>query len=135
MNRLYAIALSLFALSFVTPTAQADHGMPVGSSGYVVYETRELNDLVQRSWLRYHVKSAVSRFAWDVEQLGRCVQAGRPIFNDHLEDPGVPHFCRHQLNQARRSFSSVDRYLWDTHYDFPRIYRVYANVRNGLNRL
>jgi len=128
--------ISLALALVVTSAARADHTAPVGSVGRLLEETVELEGAVRHSYLAYHVKSAVFRFANEVRILADCVRFGpRPIHHDHLEDMGCPVACRSNLYQVRMSFRSVEQYLYDTGWDLPQVYRAYLGVSTALNRI
>ncbi len=131
--------------------ALADHNSPSGSVGRLMYESQELTQVVRYVGLNYQVQQSVERFNYEVSRLADCVRyngGGRlgsdrlnsnvgdhldnPVILDHLEDPGIPYSCRANLDMARRAFVSVDRYLSDTYYDFPQVYRAYMDTREAL---
>lgn len=129
--------------------AVADHSSPSGSVARLQYETQELLQTVRYVGLNYNVQQAVNRFYYDVERLADCVRfnGGRGVRNtsfskgDHLDGPdfrdhdelvGVPYQCRTNLDMARRSFTPVERYLYDTSYDYPQVYRSYMETREAL---
>lgn len=124
--------------------AKADHSSPSGSVGRLVYEAQELGQVVRYVGLNFQVLQAVDRFNYDVARLADCVRAtgggrgvggpfpmGSPL-DDHLENPGVSYQCRGQLDMARRSFYPVERYLRDTNYDLPQVYRQFLETRESL---
>lgn len=125
-------SLSVFFLVFLYGTlALADHTLPSGSLARLARDTYSLDSSVRYSSLRYEVKMAVSRFAYDVERFIRCTQNG-PITRDH---DLIPESCEYDLHQVQRSFYPVDRYLYDTYYDYPHVYRNYVSVRNDMRVL
>lgn len=113
-----------------------DHNSPLGSVGLLMTEAEELNQVVQYSTLGYSVKQAVSNFSYSVQQLVDCVRSnGRPVVNDHLEDPFCPESCSRQLQSTRYSFRIAERSLYDTNWDYPEVYRAYVSVRRALNAI
>jgi len=129
-----AIAGVIVALFIQTGVAHADHNYPINSTAALKYETDELAIAVSNSWIGFQVKTAVRHYVNDVNRLIRCVRFAtrRPIFNDHTEDPGIPRACAVQLQHVRRAFGPVARYLWDTNFDFPRVYRAYRGAERTL---
>ena len=127
--------LAVLGLVFAA-SAFADH--TGGSIDALVSASRNLNQTVNYSYLRYHVKSAVYGFSNEVEQLDRCADGRgfeRPELMDHGTNDhtgGVPPQCQYQLNRVRASFSQVERYLYDTYYDFPQVYQAYQYTRSAL---
>ncbi len=124
--------------------AKADHSSPSGSVARLLYEAQELGQVVRYVGLNFQVLQAVDRFNYDVARLADCVRAtgggrgvggpfpvGSPL-DDHLENPGISYQCRGQLDMARRSFYPVERYLRDTNYDLPQVYRQFLETRESL---
>ena len=131
---------------------KADHNSPSGSVNRLLYETQELVQTVRYVGLNYNVQQSVDRFNYDVYQLANCVRfnGGRglrnsqltvgdhldsPDIRDHMEGVGIPYQCRMNLDMTRRSFVPVERYLRDTYYDFPQVYRSYMETREALYSL
>lgn len=129
---------------------KADHNSPSGSVGRLQYEAQELAQAVRYFGLNYNVVQAVDRFNYDVSRLSQCVGMGgramggrdlnnlaehleNPMVRDHNEQIGVPFQCRSYLDRVQRSFYPVERYLNDTYYDFPQLYRNYRETREALN--
>jgi hypothetical protein len=128
-------------LPLIATSAKADHDSPMGSIGRLMYETTELQREVNYSWLRHHVKASVNRFTYDVQALFYCAQQGfrntalaapRP---DHTEEVGCPHWCRQQMARAQYSFDSVSRYLYDTNWDYPNVYRAWLHTQDAIRRI
>jgi len=107
----------------------ADHELPAGTVERLERDTRDLNYAVSYSTLRYAVKQAVARFAYDVDRFVDCVHGGPHITDDHDLIPGN---CEFDLHHVRRSWYPVERYLYDTYYDYPQVYRRYLRVRDDL---
>lgn len=142
-------------------TTQADHDDGDWDDNYgggrvarLQRETHELQRVVSNSYLRYNVKQAVNEFAQQVRGLSRCsirfdfnesrlndssenlkeVETPTPIDIDvkpldHNED------CQFQIRRVHQSWYEVDRYLYDTYYDYPRVYRQYQEVERALRFL
>ncbi len=112
--------------------AYADHEK--GSSAALAFETRTLNDYVQNSSLRYNVKEAVYRFNYDVMNLVQCVryQGVNSATNDHTDKPGIPMACEYNFRIAQDSFRPVERYLYDTSFDYPGVYQAFLEVKYSL---
>jgi len=133
--------------------ASADHTSPTGSVSRLVYESQELVQTVRYVGLNYNVQQSVDRFNYDVLRLSDCIRfygnrglvgessltsgdhLEAPDMRDHTENPGVPSQCRMNLDVARRSFAQVERYLYDTNYDYPQVYRSYLETREALYSL
>lgn len=115
--------------------AYADH--KEGSVAALAEETETLDYYVQNSTLRYRVKEAVDLFSNDVKYLEDCVRyySVNTVVLDHSEEPGVPRACEYYLRMAKDSFRPVARYLYDTDWDYPRIYRAYRDTRYALYSL
>lgn len=141
--------LFLGLMIVVGVVAKAGHNSPSGSVGRLFYETQELVQTVRYVGLNYNVQQAVNRFHQNVVRLADCVRFNSrigsrnnpflegdhldgPDFRDHNEPSGVPYQCRPTLDMARQSFRPVDRYLNDTHYDYPQVYRSYIETREAL---
>ena len=130
VTKLVSAAALMSALLF--NTAQADHKK--GSTAALAFETSNLSYFVENSWLRYSVKNSVKRFERDVDYLSQCVRYSsvNNIVLDHTEDEGVPRICEYNLRMAYDSFRSVDRYLYDTEWDLPNVFRAYLEVKDAL---
>jgi len=115
--------------------AFADHSAPVGSVGLLLAYTQDLEQAVRYSGLRYEVQYTVYRFHSDVRRLADCVRRGPWVHDDHASVPGCPSSCSRELYEARASFQQAERYLYDTQWDFPHVYRAYLNVRQALHAI
>ena len=125
------LGLLAFVAAFAGYVAKADH-TDGGSVGYLLRESQELDQMVRYSYLKYEVKNTVARFSWDVQRLAECEQnVPRTMNRDH--DGGCSESCRYQLDQVRRSFYPVERYLRDTYYDFPEVYRQFVSTKRALD--
>ena len=107
--------------------ALADHTNPNHPLDRLVMDTDRLEYQVWYSNLRYEVKSAVRNFAYDVDYFARCMDMypQNPLYPNHS-------VCRFEFDRVRYSFYSVDRYLYDTYYDYPQIYNSYRRVKDDL---
>lgn len=124
------LALSMF---FIVPmTAQADHKVPGGSLSRLSQDTNRLVREVQYSYLRYHVKQAVYRFGSDVRRFYSCTASFPAPRWQTWDHDIIPDSCEHQMHRLERSWYQVHRYLHDTYYDFPRVYRAYRRVRSAI---
>lgn len=121
--------LNLFvaALMFLAANANADHNSTIGSVDRLAYEAEQLFNTVQYHPLNYAVKDSVFRFSQDTRQLEQCSRQFNP---GHA---GCSHNCRPYLDQVRRSFYQVDRYLIDTYYQFPQVYNQYNQTKVALD--
>lgn len=124
---LLAIAL---AVSSIGSVAIADHTLPAGSLARLQRDTYDLDRSVQYSTISYNVKRAVSRFAYDVNRFVACT--GQREQRDH---DLIPEHCEYVLDQVHYSWYPVERYLYDTNYDYPYIYYRYLNVRSDMHQL
>lgn len=109
----------------------ADHTLPAGSFSKLGKDTNHLDYVVRYSTLRYDVKWAVSNFAYDVKRLLYCVKYAQ-VDRDH---DLLPEKCEYDLHRVQYSFYPVDRYLYDTYYDYPNVYYAYLAVRKDLKKL
>lgn len=121
------MTLMLLALGFQSVTARADHNAPLGSIRALHDQAHQLDNAVQYSYLSYRVKQVVSRLAYDVSRFYQCT-GGNPA-DDHDLVPGT---CYGPLRSIQQSFYQVDRYLYDTGYDYPYIYQQYRRVGSLL---
>jgi hypothetical protein len=138
----------LGVLLITSVIARADHNSPQGSVGRLSYESQELLQVVRYVGLNYQVQQSVERFNYDVSRLVDCTRfygggrgpdlenkadrLNRPELRDHLNPYGVPIQCRESLKRARWTFRGVERYLRDTNYDLPQVYRQYLETRDAL---
>ncbi|MEK6705114.1 MAG: hypothetical protein AABZ06_04950 [Bdellovibrionota bacterium] len=124
--------------------AYADHG-DADPSSRLRAEARELNEIVQQSWLRYQVKASVQRFATQAEKAGLCAggsgglpgEPGDNILGNESSEIIKPldHSdgnCIYEIQMLRNVWVDVERYLYDTTYDFPHVYRQYVQTRQAL---
>ncbi len=116
--------------------AFADHSSPMGSVGLLLAYAQDLEQAVQYSSLQYNIKSVVFEFVHQVNHLADCIRREpRPIFNGHIDDIGVVGSCRSEFYGVQSSFRSVERYLYDTNWDYPDIYNAYVSTRRALNAI
>ncbi len=145
MKSMYLLVKGLTLLSLVTSVVKADHTGETGSVAHLQGETRELQSLVQASWLNYNVKDSVYRFSSDVDRLVYCIQQSTDRnastrdhngeVDHHTEEPGCPSQCSYYLNNANNSFRYVSNYLYDTYNDFPQIYYQWRETDNSLRAI
>jgi len=137
----------LVSLIFIASigAASADHGSQ-NPAGHLRGETQELNSVVQRSWLNYNVKSAVQRFAMQANRAaancgggfgGNFAEATEQLIADHAGEITNPldhneGNCGYEAQTLRNVWSEVERYLYDTTYDFPQVYSQYVETRQAL---
>ena len=138
VNAFFGIVLTA-SMFLVGGVAFADHNH--GQEGYsrVINEVSNLNNLVQSSWLQSGIKQTVSRFHASVHQLDMC--GGNqfqfnPAFEliapmDHGGDSGG-YDCQNLINRLRWQWREVDRYLYDTNYDFPNVHQAYHETKDAL---
>ncbi len=131
MKQKIKLMLSICFISVFSNLALADHTAPLGSINALLNDSRNLQYQVSYSTLRYTVKDALARFQYRVEQFGRCVSVGRPT-RDH---DTIPESCEYSLRDVQREFYVVNRYLYDTYYDYPYIYNTYSRVQRDLQIL
>ncbi|MEK6705283.1 MAG: hypothetical protein AABZ06_05800 [Bdellovibrionota bacterium] len=125
----------------------ADHG-DLNPASRLRSEAQELNEIVQMSWLRYQVKYSVQRFAMQAEKAGLCAGGsgglpGEPGDNLQGNEPGeiikpLDHSdgnCAYEIQALRGVWVDVERYLYDTNYDLPSVYRQYVQTRQALRDL
>jgi len=123
----------LGAMSLSLP-ALADHDKDDFSA--LTSAASYLNSRVYNSSLSRRVKFSVSQFYNDISNLEYCaledetdehlVEAN---FFDHDRDD-----CSRLIRDAVRSWHQVDRYLYDTDWDYPGVYRAYLEVNTRVNR-
>ena len=102
----------------------------------------ELNEQVQCSSLRYQVKYAVNFFAQQAARYsaycGETMGMTQPMNHEGegiiqpLDHNGGGANCRYELRNVLRSWSLVERYLYDTNYDYPNIYNSYLETRAAV---
>ncbi len=130
--KLRNLVLVLFAAATLHFTsALADHTLPSGSIARLKRDTYDLGRAVQYSTIAYQVKSAFSRFSYDVSRFISCVQQ-RPQERDH---DLIPSSCEYDLDRLHSSWYPVERYLYDTNYDYPNVYYRYLSVRRDMQAL
>lgn len=115
-------------------------------------EAQELNTIVQSSYIRYYVKSAVYRFARATDFLNACMNgspwgrrgergdepfSGRSDSNQSDEslepmDHGDAQRCELELRRVQDTWFPVERYLYDTNYDLPQVYYQYLETSEAL---
>lgn len=161
-NRLLFTVFSTLALC--AGSVQADHPPGGGTGGSSVYvlqrQSQQLVNVVRAYGMSYSVQDACMRFDQSVDQLANCSGGGFPFFSGRENhDPviGVPGHghpghgggpviisplppnhsgqCQRFLNQARRDFQIVDRFLYDANYDYPQVYRQYLATRQALQNV
>ena len=150
------VLLLTLAAAFGAASASAEHNpgypgnpgypAPGGSAVQQLYsEASRLNSQVQYSYLNTNVKVTVSRFANEVASLANgCRPWGVAVesANDgsiDVEDHGNPSYppypggsCAYQRDRVLQSWSQVERYLYDTYYDFPAVYDQYLRTRSAV---
>ena len=135
VQRFLGRAVLAVAMCVGGSTAFADHQQPgQGQFGGVVTEAGELNNVVQWSNLRPNVKQTVARFANTAAQLGYCGDAPLAPVSVELFDHGGGAGCANLVNQLRWQWNQVERYLYDTGYDYPQVYQSYLNTRAALQQ-
>ena len=128
--RSLSIALG-FAILMSAFVAKADHTLPAGSLAHLRRDTYDLDREVQYSTLNYQVRRTVSVFAYDVSRFLSCVGA-RAVSRDH---DVIPAQCEYALDRVHSSWYPVERYLYDTDYDYPQVYYRYLAVRRDIRAL
>lgn len=129
----------LTAALVLAPVAYADHNdhpNPPSPGGSAVQrlgsEAESLNSQVQWSSLAWQVKDTVTRFTQEVRELVSCEPGGSPSPLDHNDHPGN---CRLQTQQVVQAFQPVERYLYDTMYDYPSVYRQYQRTAQAVREV
>jgi hypothetical protein len=127
-NSLLAVA----CLCLLPLTARAHHnGDPIGQ---LLEEAAQLNAIVQQSYLSPNVQDAVEHFVGDISLIEDCEMNPAPV-------PGFQGYpaqsCRGEVQHVLGAWNRVQRYLYDTTYDFPQVYQQYRNtqfaLRNAIN--
>ena len=114
--------------------SKADHTLPQGSLKRLSDDSRYLYYVVRNSSLHSGVKRAVNDFTYKVDSMIRCAQS--PDSRENTRDHDLlPEHCEHYLNYVHYSWYNVERYLWDTAYDYPYVYRAYLRVRTDMRDL
>lgn len=121
---------SLLFISLLCGVAKADHTLPVGAMDRLVQDTRSLYNSVMYSSLHSGVKQSVYYFRYDVENLLHCMRDSQN--RDHTL---IPEHCEHYVDRVHYSWYQVDRYLWDTGFDYPQVYYYYRFVRDDVRYL
>jgi hypothetical protein len=115
---------ALACLCLLPLTASAHHeGDPIGA---LIDQTSALNLAVQQSWLSPNVKSAVQHFAGDINLIEGCEMLPSPV-SDH-QGPS----CRDEVQHVQAAWYRVQRYLYDTNFDFPHVYQHYLNTQYAV---
>lgn len=126
----------LVVLCLYLKPALADHTANTNVSRLKQSSDRLYSE-VYYSTLRYEVKQSVYRFTQDVNYLHRCVLSFPPALlrSDSQDDHtgNIPYACQSALYRVRSSFYPVERYLYDTQYDYPYVYRQYRQTRYALS--
>lgn len=142
LKRLMASKVKMFKMAMVglmfamSGVAMADHN-DGGRYGNVRNRAYELNQVVQWSGLRWNVQNAVSRLAQSTSQLDdRFMVPTQPMQPASLNrfdhnDGGSNNYV---IQQIRSEWYEVERYLYDTNYDYPQVYRAYRNLRHALRQ-
>ena len=121
------LSIALLALSLMFPAVvRADHTVPEGAVARLHEDTHLLEYNVRNSSLRYSVKQSVYRLSTDVSEFYQC--ANRGLSRDHT----IPEICENVMRQVRSSWYPVERYLYDTAFDYPWVFRSYQQVRSDL---
>jgi hypothetical protein len=132
-------SLVLFS-TFVSVSAFANHNGGGGSpTDTLLQEANELNQIVSYSTLRWPVKSAVQSFDSAAQQLATCDdddngQGANATLHEPIEEP-MHHngdSCSFQLQNVLNTWSQVDRYLYDTNFDYPQVYNQYLSTRQAV---
>jgi len=118
------IAIALSGVSF------ADHTVPGGTCHRLYQDTARLEQNVRYSSLRWNVKDAVFRFYYAVERFTRCVGPHRE--GETRDHDTIPESCEWAMRDLHSTWYPVDRYLWDTYYDYPYVYQSYTRVRDDM---
>ena len=135
-----SVMLSVLVSMASLVTAYADHSDDNPGSRLRA-EAQELNVIVQQSWLRYQVKASVQRFAMQAERAGMCAGgSGEPVDRIMGGEPDgiikpLDHGdgnCIYEIQMLRNVWIDVERYLYDTTYDFPQVYRQYIQTRRAV---
>lgn len=123
--------LGLLVLAFLIGTTQiahADHQVEGGLVTRLHSGAHQLDDLVRYSTLKYSVKRAVSQFQYEVSRFYQCV----PQRSNSRDHQMIPDHCVSYFRYSKSSFAPVDRFLYDTNFDYPQIYRQYLTVKADL---
>ncbi len=124
-------ALLVSAITFTTGVAFADHTLPQGSIERFERDSRDLYNVVRYSTLKYQVKQAVYAFSYDVEQFVHCVHG----YQESRDHDLIPSSCEYDLDRVHNSYYAVNRYLYDTYYDYPQVYSRYLRVNQDMRSL
>ncbi|MBF0312148.1 MAG: hypothetical protein HQK50_06620 [Oligoflexia bacterium] len=139
---IFSTAVTLFIALFSVNFSFADHNNPDGSFDEELAATLQnaseaLNYQVQVSSLRVPVKASVAKFASEVSRLRYCsllTPSDDPIRPNLIIQPFDHNSdnCEYTLQKIRSAWMPVERYLYDTYYDYPHIYQRYLQVRQSL---
>ena len=133
MRRAFTSSVLIFSL--LAAIAQADHTLPSGTMNRLYQDTRNLYKSVMYSPLHNGVKQSVYYFRRDVENLMRCMQGPHDSATEKRDHDLLPEYCEHYLDSVHYSWYQVDRYLWDTNFDYPQVYYYYRFVRDDVRYL
>jgi hypothetical protein len=133
LSKIIPLAI-LFTCSHLT-TAFANHDGDGVSR--LRYDAQQLNYQVQSSYLRSSVKAAVIQFVTEVDRLSNCLSTESPLAETiHVMDhhDGDANYG-YQLQRVQNAWAPVERYLYDSYSDEPRIYQLYQQTRQDLYEL
>ena len=123
------------ALALASGPTFADHSGGGGASNLSV-ASNNLRNVVMRSTLNYNVKRAVTSFDMEVDRYTQCTQYSfRGLDVTVMDHSGGGRDCDREYDRMERTWYPVDRYLYDTYYDYPYVYRAYQQVQRELQRL
>lgn len=113
----------------------ADHTVPDHVLHGLSHDSRQLESAVRYSTLRWQVKQSVFQFSYAVQRFMRCINYHfRGNVAGH-RDHTIPGNCEYAMREVRQTWYPVDRYLWDTYYDYPYVYQAYLKVREDVRQL
>jgi len=125
------LMFAFVALLMAPSIVKADHSLPGGSLSRLQNDTHYLEYQVRNSYLKYQVKQATYRLLLEVNALSQCI-GQREETRDH---DTVPENCEYRFRYVRQAWVPVNQYLYDTYYDYPRIYQAYLRVRQDIQVL
>ena len=129
-----AVLGSAFILGSLLTGSQAlaEHGRDYESSPAraLIREATELNQSVQIARLTYPVINATERLVQEAHSFHQCVTYG----DSNRYGRGRRGLCQSEYREVRFAFDHVARFLHDSAYDFPQVYRQYLYTQEALNR-
>jgi hypothetical protein len=109
----------------------ADHSGGTAGVARLHNAVHQLDNHVRYSYLSPQVKQSVRRLVQEASMYYNCVNRSPSPFGEH--EPG--RSCEYNEQRMLQVWYSVDRFLYDTYYDFPQVYRAYEQARYEIEQI